>query len=153
MKLDAIDKKIIGMLQGDATLSIQTIAEKVGLTTNPCWRRIRKLEDEGVIKGRVAVIDARALGLTMTAFVRIHTKEHTKAWLEKFAKAVQRLPEVVECHRMTGEVDYLLKIMVRDLDHYDHVYQRLIANAPHLSDVSSSFSMEQMKSIDFSVLA
>ncbi|MEM7329286.1 MAG: Lrp/AsnC family transcriptional regulator [Pseudomonadota bacterium] len=152
MKLDAIDKKIIGMLQRDATQSIQDIADAVGLTTNPCWRRIRKLETEGVIKGRVAVIDAAAIGLKMTAFVRIHTKEHTKDWLEQFNKAVNRLPEVVECHRMTGEVDYLLKIMVRDLEHYDQVYQRLITYAPHLSDVSSSFSMEQLKDIDFSVL-
>ncbi|MEL6829258.1 MAG: Lrp/AsnC family transcriptional regulator [Pseudomonadota bacterium] len=153
MDLDAIDKKIIGILQGDATLSIQDVADKVGLTTNPCWRRIRKLEAERVIKGRVAVIDPTALGLKMTAFVRIHTQEHTKVWVDQFKKAVQRLPEVVECHRMTGEVDYLLKIMVRDLEHYDDVYQRLIAYAPHLSDVSSSFSMEQLKAVDFSVLA
>lgn len=152
IELDAIDKKIIGMLQADATQSIQEIADAVGLTTNPCWRRIRKLETEGVIKGRVAVIDANAIGLKMTAFVRLHTQEHTKDWLEQFKKAVSRIPEIVECYRMTGEVDYLLKIMVRDLDHYDRVYQRLITLAPHLSDVSASFSMEQMKAVDFSVL-
>lgn len=145
MELDNTDRKILGILQVDATLSIQDISEKVGLTTNPCWRRIKRMEADGVIVRRVAEVNPVALGLGMTAFVRIHTDKHTKGWLESFKSSVQRIPEIVECHRMTGDVDYLLKIMVRDLVHYDQVYQRLLEYVPDLKDVSSSFSMERLK--------
>jgi len=145
MDLDDIDIKIISLLQIDATQSIQDLADKVGLTSNPCWRRIRRLETEGIIKGRVAVIDPSAVGLGMTAFVRLHTDKHTKDWLELFKKSVQKIPEIVECHRMTGDVDYLLKILVHDLKHYDGVYQRLLGLVPNLKDVSAAFSMEHLK--------
>lgn len=148
METDDIDRRIIAILQADATVSIQEIADQVGLTTNPCWRRIRKLEENNIILGRVAVINSAALGMKMTSFVRIHTTKHDKSWLETFKKSVNRIPEITECHRMTGEVDYLLKIVVRDLDHYDQVYQRLIGYVPSLSDVSSAFSMEQLKRTD-----
>lgn len=145
MEIDDIDKKILSILQTDATLSIQDISDQVGLTTNPCWRRIKRLENNGIITGRVALVDPAALGLGMTAFVRIHTDKHTKNWLETFKSSVRRIPEIVECHRMTGDVDYLLKVMVRDLAHYDQVYQRLLDYVPDLKDVSSSFSMERLK--------
>lgn len=146
VELDDIDKKILGILQEDATRAIQEIADQVGLTTNPCWRRIRRLEEAGIIQKRVAVIDPVKVGLKMTCFVRIHTSKHSGDWLQTFSKSVSRIPEIVECHRMTGEVDYLLKVLVRDLDHYDQVYQKLIKFVPDLSDVSSSFSMEKLKS-------
>ncbi len=148
MEYDDIDRNIIRLLQSNATLPIQTIADQVGLTSNPCWRRIKRLESDGVILARVAKIDPSKLGLGMTAFVRIHTEKHTKDWLESFAKAVRIIPEIVECHRMTGDVDYFLKVIVRDLSHYDRVYQRLLHLVPDLSDVSSSFSMEILKGDD-----
>ncbi len=145
MKLDDIDVKIISMLQIDATRSIQDLADAVGLTTNPCWRRVRRLEEQGVITARIAIIDPIKVGLGMTSFVRIHTNKHTKDWLENFKKSINKIPEIVECHRMTGDVDYLLKILVRDLPHYDAVYQRLLDLVPDLKDVSSAFSMEHLK--------
>lgn len=137
--------KILSILQKDATRSIQDIANAVGLTNNPCWRRIKRLEEQGVIERRVAVVNPRLLGLGTTAFVNIRIDSHDQTWLEKFAQCIEEISEIVECHRMTGDIDYLLKIIVRDLEHYDKVYRRLIANVPGLSDVSSAFSMEQLK--------
>lgn len=145
VKLDDIDIQILGLLQSDATQSIQDIADKVALTSNPCWRRIKRLEDVGVIKRRVAVIDAAKVGLGMTAFVRIHTEKHTKDWLLSFKSAVTKIPEIIECHRMTGDVDYYLKIIVQDLQHYDAVYQSLLDLVSDIKDVSAAFSMEKMK--------
>lgn len=143
--LDDIDKKILGLIQADATRSIQDISDDVGLSTNPCWRRIRRMEEEGVIDRRVAIVDPARVGLGATVFVTIRTKQHDREWLEAFAKGVRRLPEVVECHRMSGDIDYLLKVLVRDIPHYDDVYQRLIELVPELGDVSSAFSMERLK--------
>lgn len=145
IELDNIDIEIISILQLDATRSIQDIADSVGLTNNPCWRRIKRLEEKGVIERRVAVINPRAIGLGTTAFVTIRIDSHSGDWLAKFASAIDEIAEIVECHRMTGDVDYLLKIMVRDLEHYDSVYQNLIRKVPGLTDVSSTFSMEQLK--------
>ena len=145
VELDDIDCRILSILQHDAARSIQDIADEVGLTSNPCWRRIRRLERDGVIERRVAVVNAAAVGLGMTAFVTIRTDRHTSEWLSAFARAVQSIPEIVECHRMAGEVDYLLKVVVRDLAHYDDVYQRLIGTVPDLNDVASIFSMERLK--------
>ncbi len=145
VELDNIDRKIIGILQRDATQSIQEIAGQIGLTNNPCWRRIKQLEESGVIERRVAVINPQAIGLGTTAFVTIRIDTHSGDWLAKFADAIEQIPEIVECHRMTGDVDYLLKIMVRDLEHYDAVYQNLISRVRGLTDVSSTFSMEQLK--------
>ena len=145
IKLDDIDRKILTLLQQDATQSVQDLADAVGLTTNPCWRRIKRLEEEGIILRRVAVVDPGKLGLGMTAFVRISTETHTKDWLDTFKTSVGRIPEIVECHRMAGDVDYLLKIVVEDLSHYDRVYQRLLVQVPNLKDVSAAFSMERMK--------
>ena len=145
VEIDDIDREIIGILQEDATRAIQDIANQVGLTNNPCWRRIKRLEETGVIKSRVAIIDAKKLGLGSTAFVTIRIDSHNREWLDGFARCVQEFPEIVECHRMTGDVDYLLKIAIRDLEHYDRVYQRLITAVPGLTDVSSTFSMESLK--------
>ena len=145
MKLDSKDRAILEILQRDATLSIQEIGERVALSANPCWRRIRQMEEAGIIERRVAVVNAPALGLAMTVFVSIRISAHDKAWLERFAAAIRAIPEIVECHRMSGDVDYLLKMLVRDIQHYDRVYQQLISEVPGLSDVSSTFSMEQMK--------
>jgi len=145
VELDSIDNNIIRILQLDSTQSIQAISEQVGLSNNPCWRRIKRLESEGVIERRVAVINPRRIGLGTTAFVTIRIDSHNKDWLEKFAACVAQISEIIECHRMTGDVDYLLKVIVRDLVHYDEVYQRLIAMVPGLTDVNSTFSMEQLK--------
>ncbi len=145
VKLDDIDNRILGILQVDSTRSIQDIAHEVGLTNNPCWRRIKHLEEKGVIERRAAIVNPRVLGLGTTAFVSIRIDSHGIEWLEKFADCIASIPEIVECHRMTGDVDYLLKVLVSDLNHYDRVYQRLISGVPSLSDVSSTFSMEQLK--------
>ena len=145
LEIDSIDRQILRILQTDATQSVQQIADKVGLTSNPCWRRIRRLEESGVIEKRVAIINPVRIGLGTTAFVMIKTDRHTTDWLAAFKRCVQEIPEIVECHRMTGAVDYLLKVIVKDLTHYDYVYQKLISAVPDLSDVSSTFSMESLK--------
>jgi len=145
LKLDTIDKKILGILQNDCTRPIKEIAADVGLSNNPCWRRIKRLEDNGVINRRAALIDPTKLGLGVTAFVTIRTDSHSTEWLTAFKKAVMNIPEIIACDRMTGDVDYLLRVLVHDIEHYDNVYQRLIKSVPGLSDVSSTFSMEKLK--------
>ena len=145
VKLDTIDKNILGILQNDCTRPIKDIAADVGLSNNPCWRRIKRLEDNGVINRRAALIDPTKLGLGVTAFVTIRTDSHSTEWLTNFKKAVMNIPEIIACHRMTGDVDYLLRVLVHDIEHYDNVYQRLIKSVPGLSDVSSTFSMEKLK--------
>lgn len=145
MELDALDWAILDVLQADASLPLQTIGERVGLSTNPCWRRVRRMEEAGIIARRVALLDPAKVGLPTTVFVAIRTARHDPEWLAAFAAGVAAIPEITECHRMAGEVDYLLKLAVRDIAHYDRIYQRLIAQVPGLTDVSSSFSMEAMK--------
>lgn len=156
IELDPIDRRILGIVQEDATISIQQLAERVGLSANPCWRRLKRLEAGGVIRARVALVDQDAVDLPMTVFVAIRTNRHDVEWLEAFAAAVLRIPEILEAHRMSGDVDYLLKIIARDVAHYDRIYRKLITAAPGLSDVSSSFSMERLKSttrIDLATVA
>ncbi len=143
--MDEFDRKILSCLQHDAGQSVADVAEQVGLSATPCWRRIRNLEKAGVVKGRVALLDRHALGLGTTVFVAVRTREHTEDWLDAFAKAVNEFEEVVEFHRMSGDIDYLLKVVVADITAYDEFYKRLIARVP-LSDVSSSFAMEEIKS-------
>mgnify|MGYP000586729775 CR=1 FL=1 len=145
VELDNIDRNILRCLQRDASLSIQDIADKVALTTNPCWRRIKRLEESGVIRKRIALIKPEAIGLKTTVFVMIKTDDHSSEWMDVFKACILTIPEIIECHRMTGSVDYLLKMILRDLPHYDQVYQRLIKAVPNLKDVSSSFSMESLK--------
>ena len=144
ISLDRIDRKILTCLQRDATLPVAEIAERVGLSTTPCWRRIQRLERDGVIAGRVALLDPDKLNLGVTVFVHIRTAQHNAAWLEKFAAAVAAIPEIVELYRMSGDIDYLMRVVVPDIASYDAIYQRLIA-AVELSDVSSTFAMERIK--------
>jgi len=142
--MDDINRKILKILQQDTTVPVAEIAERVGLSTTPCWRRIQAMERSGLIQRRVAVLDRKKLNVGVTVFVRLKTSQHNYEWLESFAKAVAEIDEVVEFYRMSGDVDYLLKIVVPDIDTYDTVYKRLIRSA-NLSDVSSSFAMEEIK--------
>jgi len=144
-QLDSIDWAILNVLQADAALPIHEVGEQVGLSHNACWRRIRRLEDSGVIARRVALLDPAKLGLGTTVFVAIRTNRHDPAWLDAFSRGIAGIDEISECHRMAGDVDYLLKLVVRDIAHYDRIYRKLIAAVPDLADVSSSFSMERMK--------
>lgn len=142
--LDAIDRRILRELQADATIPLAELAERIGLSQTPCWKRVKRLTDAGVIARRVALLDRDKLDLGLVVFVAIRTSRHDQQWLDAFAKGAAALPEVVELHRLSGETDYLLKVVVRDIAAYDGFYKRLIAAAP-LSDVSSSFAMEQIK--------
>ena len=144
-QLDSIDWTILGVLQSDASIPVHEVGDRVGLSSNACWRRIKRLEDSGIIARRVALLDPAKLGLATTVFVAIRTQRHDPAWLEAFSAGVAAIEEISECHRMAGDVDYLLKIVVRDIAHYDRIYRKLIAAVPDIADVSSSFSMEQMK--------
>lgn len=142
--MDGIDRKILTLLQRNCALSVAEVAERVGLSASPCWRRIQNLEAAGVIARRVALLDRQKLNLGVVVFVRIKTQDHSQNWLEGFAAAVEKIDEVVEFYRMTGEIDYLLRIVVPDIDAYDAVYKRLIG-IPGLADVSASFAMEEIK--------
>ncbi len=142
--MDLIDRNILDLLQADASLSISEIAKKVCLSQTPCWKRIQKLENLGIIKGKVALLDSKKLNLGLTVFVQLKTDKHDEAWLTKFAEAVREMPEVVEVYRMAGEIDYLLRVVVSDTDSYDRFYKALIKKVP-LTDVSSSFAMEEIK--------
>jgi Lrp/AsnC family transcriptional regulator len=144
IKIDSIDRRILEELQRDAARPVEQIASLVGLSQNPCWRRIKRLEAVGVIQRRVAIVDAARLGVGLTVFVSIRTNQHNESWLERFASGVRKIPEVVELYRMSGDTDYLLKVLARDVADYDRIYKRLIRVA-ELHDVSSSFAMEQIK--------
>ena len=144
MELDRIDLKILALIQRDATLSTADIAAKAGLSTTPCWRRIQNLERRGVIARRVALLDPDRLNVGVNAFVAIRTNQHNERWFKAFAEAVAAFPEVIELYRMSGEIDYLMRVVVPDIDAYDGFYKRLI-RAVDLSDVSSSFAMERIK--------
>jgi Lrp/AsnC family transcriptional regulator len=143
-QLDHYDYAILGALQLDGTLSIAALAEKVGLSSTPCWKRLKRLEDEGYLERRVAIVNRRKAGLPVTVFVSVRTSQHDEKWLARFAAAVQALPEVQEFHRMSGDVDYLLKVVTTDIEGYDRFYKKLIKVA-QLTGVSSAFSMEQIK--------
>jgi Lrp/AsnC family transcriptional regulator len=142
--LDAIDRKILDILQADATVPVAAIAEKVGLSAAPCWRRIKRLEDNGVIQRRVALVDRRKANVPMTLFVSVRTTRHAVQWLEDFRRVIADISEIVEAWRLTGEIDYLLRIVVPDVDAYDAVYKRLI-NRLEFADISSAIAMEEMK--------
>ncbi|WP_153100640.1 Lrp/AsnC family transcriptional regulator [Paraburkholderia hayleyella] len=142
--MDAIDMTLLELLQGDATISIAELAQRVNLSQTPCWKRVQRLKDTGVIRAQVTLCDPRKLGVGTTVFVSIRTSEHTEAWAQAFTQAVRDIPEVVEVYRMSGETDYLLRVVVSDIDDYDRVYKLLIGAVP-LYDVSSSFAMEQIK--------
>jgi Lrp/AsnC family transcriptional regulator len=142
--LDHIDRKLLALLQRDATLTVAELGERVGLSSTPCWKRIRRLEEEGYVKRRVALVDRAKVGLKVTVFVSVRTNEHSAAWLENFARVASSFPEIVELHRMSGDVDYLMKVVTDDVEGYDRFYKRLI-RAVKLTDVSSAFAMEQIK--------
>ena len=142
--MNTLDKKILNRLQHDATLSIAEIAERVGLSTSPCWRRIQNLENRGIIRRRVALVDRQALNLGIDVFVSIRTRHHSADWLQEFASAVSSFDEVVEFYRMSGETDYLMRVVVPDIPAYDRFYKRLIEKVD-IDDVSSSFAMERLK--------
>jgi Lrp/AsnC family transcriptional regulator len=143
--LDRYDHALLAALQEDGALSIAALSERVGLSTTPCWKRVKRLEEEGYIERRVAIVNRRKVGLGVTVFVSVRTGQHDEKWLERFAAAVATMPEVQEFHRMSGDVDYLLKVVTSDIDGYDAFYKKLIRTA-QLSGVSSAFSMEQIKS-------
>lgn len=143
--LDRFDRMILEILQADANRTVAEIAEQIGLSKTPCWRRIQQLEAAGVIQRRVALLDRDAINVPVTVFVRIRTNQHNLAWLEAFSKAVKEIDEIVEAYRMSGETDYVLRVVVPDIEGYDQVYKRLIAAAP-MYNVSSSFAMEELKS-------
>ena len=143
--MDKLDRRILDLLQKNGALTAAEVAEKVGLSKVPCWRRIKRLQETGVIRQTVAILDAKTLNVGTTVFVMMRTANHSAAWFDKFVKAVRDIPEVTEIYRMSGEVDYLMRIVVPDIDGYDVVYKKLIAAIDFL-DVSASFALETIKS-------
>lgn len=142
--MDRLDRKILRLLQEDSTLAVADLAKKVGLSTTPCWRRIQKMEEEGVIRGRVALLDPAKVNTKVTVFVSVRTNAHSTEWLKRFSEVMIEFPEVVEFYRMSGDVDYLLRVVVPDIAAYDAFYKRMIAKI-EIRDVSSAFAMEQIK--------
>jgi Lrp/AsnC family transcriptional regulator len=144
MEIDEIDRRLLAELQRDGTLSADQLSERTGLSRNACWRRVRRLEDEGVLTARVALVDADRLGLGLSVFIVVRTSNHDPEWLKKFRAAVTSFPEITGVYRVSGDLDYLLRARVADVKGYDRLYQRLIAKVA-LSDVSASFVMEEIK--------
>src|SRR5271166_4031402 len=142
--IDRLDREILRLISVDASLSLADIAAKVGLTPTPCWKRIRRMEQDGVIQRRIAILDADKVGLPVSVFVAVETADHSSEWLGRFAKVIQELPEIVDAWRMSGDVDYLLHVVVADIASYDRFYRKLIAAVP-LRNVTSRFAMERMK--------
>jgi Lrp/AsnC family transcriptional regulator len=145
-RIDAIDRKILRVLQEDASLSVAEIGERVGLSSTPCWKRIQRMEGEGIITGKVALVDQNRIGLGLSVFVSIESGDHSDAWLRKFAEVVGSMPEVMEFYRMAGDVDYMLRVVVADMQSYDVFYKKLIG-AVSLKNVTSRFAMEKIKSV------
>ena len=143
--MDAIDRKILNVLQQDASLSVAEIGQRVGLSSTPCWKRIQRLEGDGVITRRVALVDQNKVGIGINVFVSVETGDHSQEWLERFAQTVSAMPEVLDFFRMAGDVDYLLRVVVPDMQAYDAFYKRLISAIP-LKNVTSRFAMEKIKS-------
>ncbi len=142
--MDAFDKKILSILQKDCTTSVSDIAEQVGLSTSPCWRRIQTLEKSGVIKGRVALVDPEKVKVGLTVFVMVKTSHHNPEWLDQFTHMVKTFPEIMEFYRLSGDIDYLLRIVVPDMKAFDAFYKKLITQVDFF-DINSSFAMEEIK--------
>ncbi|MEX1251656.1 MAG: Lrp/AsnC family transcriptional regulator [Hyphomonas sp.] len=142
--VDYTDRLLLRALQADASESLETLAARASISVNTCWRRVKRLEEAGIVQKRVALIDPERVGLGQTVFVAIRTREHSAGWVERFAKAVRAIPEVVEFYRMAGDVDYLLKVQVASVQDYDRVYRTLISRID-LADVSATFAMECIK--------
>jgi Lrp/AsnC family transcriptional regulator len=142
--MDAFDRKILELLQVDAEIPLNDLAERVGLTSTPCWRRIHRMKSAGIITKNVALVDPKKVNLAVTAFVAVRTRTHTEEWFNRFKATVEVIPEVVEFYRVSGEIDYLLRVVVPDIAAYDLVYKRLI-NGTDTYDVTTSFAMEEVK--------
>jgi Lrp/AsnC family transcriptional regulator, cysteine-sensing transcriptional activator len=142
--MDGIDRKILTVVQEDASLSVAEIGQRVGLSSTPCWKRLQRLEADGVILRRVALVDPDKIGLGISVFVSVETNDHSQDWLKKFAEMVGAMPEVMEFYRMAGDVDYMLRVVVPDMAGYDAFYKRLIGTVP-LKNVTSRFAMERIK--------
>ena len=144
--MDAVDRKILAVVQEDASLSVAEVGQRVGLSSTPCWKRIQRLEADGVIMRRVALVNPDKIGLGITVFVSVETNDHSQEWLKKFAEVVGAMPEVMEFYRMAGDVDYMLRVVVADMQSYDIFYKKLISAVP-LKNVTSRFAMEKIKSV------
>lgn len=144
ISLDRLDRKLLAVLQEDTTLPVAAIGERIGLSATPCWKRIKRLEQAGIINRRVAILDRDLLGFGVTVIVAIRTIQHSDEWLNRFADGVSQIPEVLEFYRMSGEIDYLLKVVARDIADYDRIYRKIIKVAD-IHDVSSSFAMQEIK--------
>lgn len=142
--MDSVDREILNMLQADASLTVKQIATQIHLSITPCWKRIQKLEVQGFIRARVALLDPKKVNADVTVFVAIKTDQHTTEWIDRFSRAVSDMPEVMEIYRMSGEIDYLLRVVVSSIEAYDRFYKILVERI-ELSNVTSSFAMEQMK--------
>jgi Lrp/AsnC family transcriptional regulator len=143
-EIDPMDRMILAELQRDGTLSVDQLSERVSLSRNACWRRVKLMEEAGIITGRVALVNAEKLGFGLSVFILVRTTHHEPDWLKKFRDAVSSIPEIIGVYRMSGDLDYVLRARVPDVKAYDRLYQRLIAKVP-LSDVSASFVMEEIK--------
>ena len=144
VELDPVDRRILAALQRDATRSLDSLGEEIGLSRNACWRRIRRLEEVGIIRGRVALCDADALGLGLTVFIAVRIYRHDADWLDQFTRAMASMPEILGAYRTSGDIDYLLRARVADVAAYDRLYQKLIRKVA-LKDISASFVMEEIK--------
>ena len=145
MKLDKTDRIILSILQNDSTASLNDLAESVNLTTTPCWKRIKRLEDEGIISKRVALLNPEKLGLLFTAFVLLKTNDHSHEWYKNFVESVSIFPEIIEFYRMAGEYDYMMKVQVEDMKRFDSFYKKLVTSVPGIANVTSTFAMESLK--------
>lgn len=143
--LDKVDKKLLSLLQQDSGMSLQDLAEQVNLTTTPCWKRLKRLEDQGVIDKRVALLNPDKLGLSFVAFALIKTNDHSNDWYQRFTETVTDFPEVMEFYRMAGEFDYMMKVLVSDMSAYDAFYKKLVNSVAGISNVTSTFAMESIK--------
>ncbi|WED20879.1 Lrp/AsnC family transcriptional regulator [Vibrio sp. JC009] len=145
MNLDKTDRKLLSLLQNDGTLSLNELAEAVNLTTTPCWKRLKRLEESGVIRKRVALLNPETLGLSFTAFVLVKTSDHSHEWYSRFVETVTPFPEVMEFYRMAGEYDYMMKVQVADMNCFDMFYKKLVNSVDGISNVTSTFAMEPLK--------
>ncbi|MBY8215280.1 Lrp/AsnC family transcriptional regulator [Vibrio fluvialis] len=145
MQLDKIDRQILAILQKDSTVSLNDLAEAVNLTTTPCWKRLKKLEESGILSKRVALLDPEKLDLSFIAFVMVKTSDHSHEWYRRFVATVDEYPEVMEFYRMAGEYDYMMKVLVKDVKHFDQFYKKLVNSVGGLNNVTSTFAMESLK--------
>ncbi|RSD28937.1 Lrp/AsnC family transcriptional regulator [Vibrio pectenicida] len=145
IELDKVDRKILALLQQDSTLSLNDLAEVVNLTTTPCWKRLKKLEESGVIEKRVALLNPDKLNLSFTAFVLVKTSDHSHEWYKHFVSTAGEFPEVMEFYRMAGEYDYMMKVQVKDMQCFDNFYKKLVNSVAGISNVTSTFAMEPLK--------